>query len=185
MKTAPYELTPEDHLSPDGAQERITDPKKAAHMGHAAHLAFRHAEAEMDARRLMIAWHEDGKNPDDTAREIYEMAVERAGKRMYDAHDIDLDYYDPYNQSIHGVPKRPRNDSTSALEGVDQDMVVANEAIYLAIDANRQGAKVEDMPASHHVTGRDGLMDDAAETTGKRYDNAMNRLSRFKDVDVS
>lgn len=181
MKTATYELTPEDHLSPDGSQERIIDPKKAAYMGHAAHLAFRYAEAHVDARNLMKRWNEDGDSLSGTADAIYEAAVERAGKRIFDTGDIDkLDYHSGH---LQGIPKMPKHSQNSDLiDGIDQDMVVADQALQLA----RYESDIDNIPMPEGVTRRDETMNEKAERAGERYDRVMGSLSRrFKDVDLS
>lgn len=180
MKTAPYELTPEDHLSPDGKQERVTDPKKAAHMGHAAHLAFIHAQTADLAHRMMIAGSQEGEAPHDTARSILKEARERAAKRMYDAGKIDgLDYDGrPLEFGMAGHHSK-------FTEGFDQDMIVAAEARFLADVSVNNGVTVEELEPSPNITDRDQHMEDQANDAGNRYDRVMKNLSRYKDVDIS
>jgi hypothetical protein len=183
MKTAPYELTPEDHLSPDGLQERVTDPKKAAHMGHAAHLAFRHADAETRARDMLKTWHEKGESYTDTANAILESATERAGKRMVDAGNIDdLDY----SRHHYGVPKMNSDNFVPRMyEGIDQDMAVADQALQIAHEADESEKSVQELSPSSYVKKRDEYMDEYAQEAGEKYDRVMGSLSRrYKDVDL-
>lgn len=179
MKTALYELTPEDHLSPDDSQERVTDPIKAAHMGHAAHNAFRTYDAESDAHSLMRRWHVEGDTPHDTAGRINQAAEARTSKRAYDSGNFSA-------LNIHGEPKRTNGDRIyfEGVEGVDQDMVIADQAAYIADYAVHNKVSVSSVPKGT-AEGRDEIMDSLADRAGNRYDHVMRKLSKYKDEDLN